>query len=121
MRVTRSSQVPDDSMDPAHFSGPVTSRNLGDYDALDGNVLLVSFPAGVRTAWHSHPGGQFLFVTAGRGRVGTRDGEVAHLEVGDLVHAPPGEEHWHGGAEDAAVTHLAINMGETQWLEEVEP
>jgi quercetin dioxygenase-like cupin family protein len=121
MQVTRSSEVPDDRMEPANFSGPVPSRFLCAYDVLDGNVLLVSFPAGVRTAWHSHPGGQFLFVTDGRGRVGTRHGQVAHLRVGDLVHAPPGEEHWHGGAEDAAVTHLAVNLGETHWLEEVEP
>ena len=120
MRVTRSSAVPDDRMDPANFNGSVTSRNLGSYDEIDGTVLLVTFPAGVRTAWHSHPGGQFLFVTAGRGRVGTRDGEVARLEVGDLAHAPAGEEHWHGAAEDAAVTHLAVNHGPTEWLEAVE-
>jgi hypothetical protein len=55
MQVTRSSEVADDRMEPANFSGPVTSRYLGAYDVLDGNVLLVSFPAGVRTAWHSHP------------------------------------------------------------------
>lgn len=77
MQVTRSSAVPDDRMEPANFSGPVTSRYLGEYDVLDGNVLLVSFSAGVRTAWHSHPGGQFLFVTDGRGRVHwTRPGRL---------------------------------------------
>ena len=119
MRVTRST-TPATPMDPSHFTGQVTARDLGAYDAPDGTVLLVSFPAGVRTNWHSHPGGQFLYVTDGNGRVGTRDGEVARVGVGDLVHAPPGEEHWHGGSEDAAVTHLAVNLGATEWLEEVD-
>jgi quercetin dioxygenase-like cupin family protein len=107
-------------MDPGHFTGQVSARDLGAYDAPDGTVLLVSFPAGVRTHWHSHPGGQFLYVTDGNGRVGTRDGEVADVAAGDLVHAPPGEEHWHGGSEDSGVTHLAVNFGVTEWLGEVE-
>jgi 4-carboxymuconolactone decarboxylase len=107
-------------MDASHFSGAVTARDLGTYDAPDGSVLLVSFPAGHRSHWHRHPGGQFLYITDGRGRVGTRDGQVAEVAAGDLVHAPPGEEHWHGAAEDAAVTHLAVNLGATDWLEEVD-
>ena len=120
MRVTRAT-TPATPMDPSHFTGHVSAQDLGAYDAPDGTVLLVSFPAGVRTHWHSHPGGQFLYVTEGNGRVGTRDGQVAQVAAGDLVHAPPGEEHWHGGAEDSGVTHLAVNLGATEWLGEVEP
>jgi quercetin dioxygenase-like cupin family protein len=108
-------------MDASHFTGSASSRDLGSYDRPDGSVLLVSFPGGVRSHWHRHPGGQFLYVTAGRGRVGTRDGRVTEVSVGDLVHAPPGEEHWHGAAEHVGVTHLAVNLGSTEWLEEVEP
>jgi quercetin dioxygenase-like cupin family protein len=107
-------------MDSSHFSGSATSRDLGTYDRPDGSVLLVSFPAGVHSHWHRHPGGQFLYVTEGRGHVGTRDGRVTDVGVGDLVHAPPGEEHWHGASEQAGVTHLAVNLGSTEWLEEVE-
>ena len=121
MRVTRGSDAAPSPMDPSHFDGAPTARDLGTYDAPDGSVLLVSFPAGERSHWHRHPGGQFLYFTDGRGRVGTRDGEVARVDAGDLVHAPPGEEHWHGAAEDAGVTHLAVNLGATEWLEEVEP
>lgn len=120
MRVTRAG-TPATPMDPSHFSAPVHARDLGSYDAPDGTVLLVSFPAGARTFWHSHPGGQFLYVTEGRGRVGTRDGDVVEVGVGDLVHAPPGEEHWHGAAAGASVTHLAVSLGATEWGEEVEP
>ena len=120
MRVTRGAQTASHEMDASHFTGTVTARDLGSYDVPDGGVLLVSFPAGVRTFWHSHPGGQFLYITEGTGRVGTRDGEVARVGSGDLVHAPPGEEHWHGGAADSGVTHLAVSLGATEWLEEVE-
>ncbi len=121
MSITRSSEAPAATLDPSHFDGVPAARDLGTYDVPDGSVLLVSFPAGDRSHWHRHPGGQFLFVTEGRGRVGTRDGEVAQVGVGDLVHAPPGEEHWHGAAEDDGVTHLAVSLGTTEWLEEVEP
>jgi len=107
-------------MDASHFSGPTSARDLGTYDAPDGSVLLVSFPAGVRSHWHRHPGGQFLYVTDGRGRVGTRDGRVTEVSVGDLIHASPGEQHWHGAAADVGVMHLAVNLGSTEWLEEVE-
>lgn len=121
MRITRSSEVSTAAMDASHFDGAPTARDLGAYDAPDGTVLLVSFPPGVRSHWHRHPGGQFLYVTEGRGRVGTRDGVTAEIGVGDLVHAPPDEEHWHGAGVDAGVTHLAVNLGATEWLEEVEP
>lgn len=121
MRITRSADSPAAPMDASHVRGSPSSRDLGVYDEPDGSVLLVSFPAAAHSHWHRHPGGQFLYVTEGRGRVGTRDGTVAGVGVGDLVHAPPGEEHWHGAAEDEAVTHLAVNLGVTEWLEEVDP
>ncbi len=119
MKVTRSADHPPEPMDASHFSGSPRAQDLGAYDAPDASVLLVSFPAGVHSNWHSHPGGQFLYVTAGRGRVGLRAGSVTELGVGDLVHAPPGEEHWHGASTDEGVTHLAVSAGDTEWLEEV--
>jgi len=119
--VTRSSDVAPTAMDASHFNGAPAARDLGGYDTPESSVLLVTFPAGVRSSWHRHPGGQFLYVTDGRGRVGTRDGRVEEIGVGDLVHAPPGEEHWHGAGDAAPVTHLAISLGATEWREEVEP
>lgn len=89
-------------------------------DTPAGTALLVSFPAGARTHWHRHPGGQVLFVTDGVGRVATRHTQPEELRPGDLVVAPAGEEHWHGAAEDAAVRHLALSFGDTEWLEAVE-
>jgi quercetin dioxygenase-like cupin family protein len=119
MNVTRASETTSAPMDASHFNGLASALDLGIYDRPDGSVLLVSFPAGVHSNWHRHPGGQFLFITDGHGRVGTRDGQVAEVSAGDLVHAPPGEEHWHGAAEQTGVTHLAVNLGSTEWLEEV--
>ncbi len=59
-------------------------------------------------------------MTHGRGFVQSRDGEKATLTAGDIVYAPPGEEHWHGAAEDSILVHLAISLGSTDWLKEVD-
>lgn len=121
MKVMRSTENPSAPVDASHFSGEAGAQDLGSYDAPNGTVLLVSFPAGVHSNWHRHPEGQFLYFTQGRGRVGTRDGQVAEVGVGDLVHAPPDEEHWHGASPDRPVSHLALSFGTTEWMERVEP
>lgn len=120
MRIIRSTDVPDGPVEPTHFHGDVTRRDYGAFDAPEGTALLVHFRAGARTHWHSHPDGQLLFVTEGRGRVATRDGAVTVVSPGDLVYAPPNEEHWHGAAEEEAVRHLALSFGTTAWKEPVE-
>ncbi len=120
MRVTHRADAPDEPFENPTFSGPVSRRDYGRLPHPDGTALVVSFPAGVRTHWHSHPDGQVLYVVDGRGRVGTRDGAVEHIEPGDVVYAPPDEEHWHGASEDEAVRHLALSFGDTAWREPVE-
>ena len=120
MRVTRTVDAPDEPFEQQTFSGPVSRRDYGALDHPRGTALLVSFPAGVRTHWHSHPDGQVLYVVEGQGRVGTRDGEVAHVSAGDVVCAPPDEVHWHGAAAEAPVRHLALSFGDTVWHEPVE-
>jgi quercetin dioxygenase-like cupin family protein len=120
MKITRSGDATEGQLDPDHFDGAVTRRDYGALDAPQGTALLVSFPAGARTHWHSHPDGQVLFVTEGTGRVGTRDGTRADLQPGDLVYAPPGEEHWHGAAQQGSLRHLALSFGTTEWLEPVD-
>ena len=120
MRVTRSADAPDEPFDQPTFSAPVTRRDYGPLEHPRGTALVVSFPAGVRTDWHSHPDGQILYIVEGRGRVGTRDGEVAQVAAGDLVYAPPDEQHWHGASEDEPVRHLALSFGDTAWQEPVE-
>jgi 4-carboxymuconolactone decarboxylase len=83
----------------------------------------VSFDAGARTAWHTHPLGQTLIVTAGAGRVQRWGGAIEEIRVGDVVRIPPGVKHWHGAAPGSSMTHLAISEaldGKTvDWLEQV--
>jgi quercetin dioxygenase-like cupin family protein len=68
----------------------------------------VTFEPGARTAWHTHPLGQTLIVTAGCGRAQRWGGPVEEILPGDVVWIAPGEKHWHGAAATTAMTHLAI-------------
>lgn len=83
----------------------------------------VTFEPGARTAWHTHPLGQTLVVTAGVGRVQREDWPIEEIRSGDVVWFAPGERHWHGAGPDTAMTHIAIQ--ETQdgkavnWMEHV--
>src|SRR3954463_10208469 len=83
----------------------------------------VTFEPGARTAWHTHPLGQTLIVTAGSGRVQREGGPIEHIHPGDVVWFPPGEKHWHGASATTAMTHIAIQElldGKVvDWLEKV--
>lgn len=83
----------------------------------------VTFEPGARTAWHTHPLGQTLIVTAGAGRVQREGGAIETIAPGDVVWFPPGEKHWHGAAPTSAMTHIAIQEaldGKTvDWMEHV--
>lgn len=68
----------------------------------------VHFTPGARTAWHTHPNGQTIFVTEGVGRCQRRGGSVEEIRPGDRVFFEPGEEHWHGAAPDRFMTHIAM-------------
>ncbi len=68
----------------------------------------VTFAPGARTAWHTHPLGQTLYVVAGAGRVQPGGGPVREIRAGDTVWIPPGEEHWHGAAPTTGMTHVAM-------------
>lgn len=68
----------------------------------------VSFEPGARTAWHSHPLGQTLYVLSGIGRVQTAGGPIREIKPGDTVWIPPGEKHWHGASPDNAMCHIAM-------------
>src|SRR5688500_1483347 len=81
------------------------------------DTALVHFQDGAVTFWHSHPGGQQLFVVSGEARVGTdADGETP-LPTGTLVVCPADELHWHGAMPGCDTTLLAITWGTTQWTE----
>jgi quercetin dioxygenase-like cupin family protein len=101
------------------FTGRVwADRVLTDPNGAVG-VNSVFFEPGARTYWHRHTGGQVLYVTHGRGRVRSRDGNGSTIAVGDVVHIAPGEDHWHGAAADSSILHVAITLGRTEWLGEV--
>jgi quercetin dioxygenase-like cupin family protein len=72
------------------------------------SAAAVTFEPGARTAWHTHPFGQTLIVTAGCGRAQHWGGPVEEIRPGDVVWFPPGEKHWHGAGETTAMTHIAI-------------
>jgi quercetin dioxygenase-like cupin family protein len=68
----------------------------------------VHFTPGARTAWHSHPNGQTIYVTEGVGRAQRRGGPIEVIRPGDRVFFEPGEDHWHGAAPDRFMTHLSM-------------
>jgi len=70
----------------------------------------VHFTPGARTAWHTHPNGQTIYVLEGVGRCGRRGGPVEEIRPGDRVFFEPGEEHWHGAAPDRFMTHVAVHQ-----------
>jgi quercetin dioxygenase-like cupin family protein len=82
-----------------------------------------TFEPGARTAWHTHPLGQTLFFTAGRGWVQTWGDSIVEVFPGDVVWIPAGEKHWHGASPATAMTHIAITEAldgkAVDWMEHV--
>src|SRR4051794_31846612 len=72
------------------------------------SAASVTFEPGARTAWHTHPLGQTLIVTAGCGRAQREGGPIEEIHPGDVISFAPNEKHWHGAAPTTAVTHIAI-------------
>src|SRR5216110_1602593 len=83
----------------------------------------VTFEPGARTAWHTHPLGQILIVTAGCGRAQRWGGAIEEIRPGDVVRIPAGEKHWHGASTTTAVTHIAVQESldgkAVEWMEHV--
>ncbi len=105
---------------PELFTGdvwidPIASGEEGS----DLSVAAVHFTPGSRTAWHTHRGGQTLYVTDGEGLVQARNEDVVTLRPGDVVFTPTGEWHWHGATPDKTMTHLSITDGPIEWGDHV--
>jgi quercetin dioxygenase-like cupin family protein len=83
----------------------------------------VTFEPGARSAWHTHPLGQMLIVTAGCGLVQSLGGPIMKIRPGDVVWCPPGEKHWHGATATTGMTHIAIletlDGKNVEWMEKV--
>ena len=92
-------------------------------DPLHASAGSVTFEPGARTAWHSHPAGQILIVTAGAGRVQRWGDPIEEIRTGDVVRIPAGQKHWHGATPHASMTHIAITEPRegtnVHWMEKV--
>ena len=107
-----------------HFTGSVRVDPLFQATApARASGSLVTFEPGARTAWHSHPLGQILIVTAGTGRVQRWGDPVEEIHQGDVVWIPPGQKHWHGAAPNSSMAHIGIveqlDGKAVDWMEKV--
>lgn len=124
MEIKRSGSQPSGKGPAEYFTGTVRVDPL--FNAPDpARVLgaLVTFEPGARTAWHSHPLGQTLIVTAGSGLVQRWGGPIEEIRPGDVVWIASGEKHWHGAAPTTAMSHIAIvehvDGKSADWMENV--
>jgi quercetin dioxygenase-like cupin family protein len=122
--ITRSGSQPSRKGVGQYFTGSVRIDPL--FQAKDPSRTsgsYVTFEPGARSAWHTHPLGQTLIVTAGTGRVQRWGGPIEEIRSGDVVWIPPGQKHWHGASPTTAMTHIAIQeeVGgkNVDWMEHV--
>ena len=124
MEIKRSGSQPSGKGPAEYFTGTVRVDpliNAPDPARIFG--ALVTFEPGARTAWHTHPLGQTLIVTAGSGLVQRWGGPIEEIRPGDVVWIAPGEKHWHGAAPTTAMSHIAIveqiDGKSAEWMEKV--
>jgi quercetin dioxygenase-like cupin family protein len=124
MEIKRNGSQASNKGPAAWFTGTVRIDPL--FDALAparASGASVTFEPGARTAWHAHPLGQTLIVTAGCGRAQREGGPIEEIRPGDVVRFAPNEKHWHGAAPTTAVTHIATQEGldgkVVDWMEKV--
>lgn len=122
--ISRAGSRPIQPAPDANFTGDVRVERL--YEAVapsHSSGGVVTFAPGARTAWHSHPGGQILIVTAGTGRVQVWGQPIEEIRVGDVVKIAAGVKHWHGASPNASLSHLGITEQRdgtaVEWMEKV--
>ncbi|WP_261091826.1 cupin domain-containing protein [Serratia quinivorans] len=124
MKIQRSGSQPSRPGPEDYFTGKVRidAPFAGSEPARVGGAT-VTFEPGARTAWHTHPLGQTLIVTQGRGWIQVWGEEIQEMNQGDIVWIPEDVKHWHGATPDTAMTHIAIaeslNGSPVDWLEQV--
>jgi len=124
MDITRIGSRPSGKGPEEYFTGNVRIDPLFQApDPARATGASVTFEPGARTAWHTHPLGQTLVITAGAGRVQRWGGEIEEVYPGDVVWFPPGEKHWHGAAPTTAMTHITVlellDGKSADWMEKV--
>ncbi len=124
MEIKRSGSQPSGKGAAEYFTGTVRIDPLfTPPDPARVAMALVTFEPNARTAWHTHPLGQTLIVTAGSGWVQREGGAIEHIHQGDVVYFMPGEKHWHGATATTAMSHIAVqerlNGSPVDWMEKV--
>jgi quercetin dioxygenase-like cupin family protein len=124
MEIVRAGEKPSAKGPEAWFTGTVRVDPLfNPFDAARVQGASVTFEPSARTAWHTHPLGQTLIVTAGLGRVQREGSPVQEIRPGDVVWFAPSEKHWHGASPTTAMTHIAIQEVKdgkvVDWMEKV--
>jgi quercetin dioxygenase-like cupin family protein len=124
MDILRNGSRPSQQVSPEYFTGKVRLDPLfAAHDPARAGGACVTFEPGARTAWHTHPLGQTLIVTAGCGWAQRAGGPIEEIKPGDVVWFPPGEKHWHGATPTTAMTHIAIQEQQdgkvVNWMEKV--
>ena len=98
--------------------GEAGHRGEGTWNTFSANVAMVRYDRGARTHWHSHSGGQMLYIVDGEGWVQTRGGAPRRVVAGDAISFAPEEVHWHGAGAKGVMAHLAVTTGKPTWFEE---
>ena len=124
MEITRAGSQPSSKGPADWFTGTVRIDPLFRAAApARAGGAAVTFEPGARTAWHTHPLGQTLIVTAGVGRAQRAGGSIEEIRPGDVVRFAPGERHWHGASPTTAMTHIAVQEQldgkAVEWMEHV--
>ena len=124
MEIKRSGSHPSGKGSAEYFTGAVRiDPLLSPPEPARVAGALVTFEPGARTAWHTHPLGQTLIVTAGCGWAQHDGGPIEEIRPGDVVWFPPGEKHWHGATATTAMTHIALQEAldgkVVDWMEQV--
>ena len=124
MNIQRAGSHPSAKGPADWFTGTVRIDPLYAVEAPSAMAAnTVTFEPGARTAWHTHPLGQTLIITAGRGLVQRLGGPVETVLPGDVVRFAPDEKHWHGASAETAMTHIAIQESldgkAVEWMEHV--
>jgi quercetin dioxygenase-like cupin family protein len=124
MEIKRSGSQPSGKGPAEYFTGQVRIDPLNaPPEPARAVMALVTFEPGARTAWHTHPLGQTLVVTAGSGWVQREGDAIQEIRQGDVVYFLPGEKHWHGATATTAMSHIAIqeklNGSPVDWMEQV--
>ncbi len=124
MELKRPGMMPSMKGPEATFTGQVRVEMLNNPPApARTSCASVTFEPGARSAWHTHPLGQTLIVTAGCGWTQCEGGPIVEIRAGDVIWCPPGHKHWHGATPTTAITHIAVQEAldgvSVVWMEKV--